>query len=558
MGSLPVTLWRYISADLWRLLLLTTAVLVCVISFAITIKPLADGELSPLDAIAFMLFACVPMLAYALPFAAGFAATLVFHRLSQDNELLASHAGGVSHKKVLAPALVTGIVLALVVGVLSDQVIPRFLRNMERLITEDVARLMVSRLGQGEPVEFGGNMIYADHAQSLDPKNVPGAENAEHVIALHRVAFGQIDDENRLEAAGTAERAFIVVHREGDIARGAGSTITLVAENARGWGETGTIEGERHSDSFTVPGAFRDDPKFWSFGELRELSDNPKKIARVGHWHKRIAFRAAALGAMRDMDGRLRASGSARLMTEDGDVLIVQAGGLGGAEAMARPIFGPSTDAPVIIEHQQADGRVFRYSAAQARIEAEDIDEIVAENVSFRIVLEEVSTSAQGDGEAAPVAGRRSSLRLGGVVPPEGEELLSAYDAMTLEELLAETRFRDEGVPPALADAQENAHSRERDLQREIVSKTHQRLAMSAACLVMVLVGATIAIKLREALPLTVYLWAFFPALGAVLVISMGEQIAQQSGFFGLVIMWGAVLGLLWYAYATYRQVALR
>ena len=84
------------------------------------------------------------------------------------------------------------------------------------------------------------------------------------------------------------------------------------------------------------------------------------------------------------------------------------------------------------------------------------------------------------------------------------------------------------------------------------------RVAMSAACFVMVLVGAVVAIRLREALPLTVYLWAFFPALGAVLAISTSEQLAQDSGAFGLVLMWAAVLGLLTYAYLTYKRVALR
>ena len=112
MPRLPITIWRLITQELWKLLLLTTGVLVTVISFAVTIGPLSDGELSPLDAIRFMLFALVPMLGYALPFAAGFATTLVFHRMSQDNELLATHAGGVSHRKVLVPAVLTGVVLA--------------------------------------------------------------------------------------------------------------------------------------------------------------------------------------------------------------------------------------------------------------------------------------------------------------------------------------------------------------------------------------------------------------------------------------------------------------
>ncbi|HED52782.1 MAG TPA: LptF/LptG family permease, partial [Phycisphaerales bacterium] len=90
MLRLPLTLWMRTTVELWRLLLLSTGMLVAVISFAVTIGPLADGQLSPIDALRFMLFASVPMLAYALPFGAGFAATLVYHRMGHDNELTAA------------------------------------------------------------------------------------------------------------------------------------------------------------------------------------------------------------------------------------------------------------------------------------------------------------------------------------------------------------------------------------------------------------------------------------------------------------------------------------
>lgn len=553
MRRQPVTLWRHITTDLLKLLLLTTVVLVCVISFAITIKPLADGELSPLDAISFMLFACVPMLAYALPFAAGFAATLVFHRMSQDNELLASHAGGVSHRRILAPALFTGVLLAVVVGLMSDQVIPRFLRNMERLITEDVARLMISRLGQGETVEFGGNMIYADSAQSLDPMELnPPLPDAENVIVLRRAAFANLDRENRMEGGGTAERAYIVVYRDGEIDRGAGSVVTLVAENASVWGDYGSGESGKHQQSFAVPGAFRDDPKFWSFGELRDLKKNPKSIAQVGHWHKRLAFRASAVAMLEDVNRNLRASGEAQLPMSSGDTLVIRAGGLGPIDWLTRPIFGVG-DQPVVVERVSRAGSVTRYTAETATIETDRVDELAAQFVTARINLEEVTTST-GSGEA--VQGKRKSQTITGALA--NEDLVIGYSEMSLDELLAETNYGAEGIPRAVSDAQWNGKSREQTLQREIVSKTHQRVAMSAACLVMVLVGATVAMKLREALPLTVYLWAFFPALGCVLVISTGEQLAQQSGFIGLAIMWGSVLGLLGYAIATYKQVALR
>ena len=112
LRRLPYTLWLYVLGDLWKLVALTTGVLVTVIAFAAAVKPLADGKLGPEDTLTFMLMAMVPMLQYALPFAACFGATLAYHRLATDNELTAVHAGGVSHRAMLVPAVLSGLVLA--------------------------------------------------------------------------------------------------------------------------------------------------------------------------------------------------------------------------------------------------------------------------------------------------------------------------------------------------------------------------------------------------------------------------------------------------------------
>lgn len=558
MLRMPVTIWRHTTVELWKLLLLTTAVLVGVISFALTIKPLADGELSALDAIRFMLLATVPMLAYALPFGAGFAATLVFHRMAQDNELSASHAGGVSHARLLVPAAATGLVLAVVVGLLSDQVIPRFLRTMERMVTEDVARLMVNRLDAGEAVEFGGNLISADSVQRIDPSAMRNAAGAEDVISLFRAFFGRVDEEGKLSAGGTAERAFIVVYREGEEERGAGSVVRLVASNYNSWGDTFLAEStDQLVYDFAVPGAFRDDPKYWSFGELAALKKDPRRIALVGHWHKKLALRWATLEMMAEVDRALRAGGAAELVTAQGETLTIRGAGLGRLEELKRPVLAPKGGS-VTVERKRADGSVVRMSAARGVLDGAQLDEIAATRVVAKLSLEEVTAGGEAagaeSGEDAP--GRRLSQQIGGVLAPSDQT--ASLAALGFEELLERTGYGQEKVPGVIVDAQNNAVKRERQLQREIVSKTHQRLAMSAACLVMVLVGAAVAIRLREALPLSVYLWAFFPALGVVLTISMGEQLAQQSGAFGLALMWGAVLGLLGYAWATYRRVALR
>jgi lipopolysaccharide export LptBFGC system permease protein LptF len=94
-----------------------------------------------------------------------------------------------------------------------------------------------------------------------------------------------------------------------------------------------------------------------------------------------------------------------------------------------------------------------------------------------------------------------------------------------------------------------------RNLQREITSKQHERLAMAVSCLVMVLTGAVTAMKLRDSMPLIVYLWSFFPAIGTLIFISSGQQMTHGSGLIGIPVLWGGVILLAVYTLLTLRTL---
>ncbi len=78
---------------------------------------------------------------------------------------------------------------------------------------------------------------------------------------------------------------------------------------------------------------------------------------------------------------------------------------------------------------------------------------------------------------------------------------------------------------------------------------------MAVAGLVMIVTGAVTALRLRGKLPLTVYLWSFFPALATVLTISSGQQMVEPMGNVGLILLWGGVAALAAYSMVAYRVV---
>ncbi len=129
----PITLWRHIAFEVWRVVFITALVLVCVVSFAAVVKFLGEGRLGPVDALRFMAVIAVPMMHYTLPFAAGFGATLAYHRMTADGEITAAHASGIGHRWVLVPAFLAALVLGVGLGYLNQQTIPHMLRASQRM-----------------------------------------------------------------------------------------------------------------------------------------------------------------------------------------------------------------------------------------------------------------------------------------------------------------------------------------------------------------------------------------------------------------------------------------
>jgi hypothetical protein len=210
---MPTILWTALASDLGRLLAMVSLTLVVLISFAAGVKPLADGDVGLLEALKLMGLLSVPMLQFALPFAAGFAATLSYHRFASDNEAVAAMAGGIGHRSLLAPAAAWGVGLALLVALLTNLAIPHFLRAAERMITRDLARLVVTPLERGQPLTMGDWSIVADDVFVLEPdesqgeiarillQNVIGEELPPPPPPRARQATGQSADDNDGQAA---------------------------------------------------------------------------------------------------------------------------------------------------------------------------------------------------------------------------------------------------------------------------------------------------------------------------------------------------------------------
>ncbi|GAB4552694.1 MAG: hypothetical protein Tsb0013_15040 [Phycisphaerales bacterium] len=584
MRKPPLILHRLLMGDMLRLLGVTTVALVAVIAFAGALKPLADGRLTLDQALTFMGFLIVPMTQFALPFAAGFAATLTYHRFASDNEAMAAGAAGLGHKALLTPALGLGVALSIVLGVMSFEVIPPLLREAQRVLVTDGTRVLASQLNRGESVRlnFGGSDavdLYADRAfpaQVPEPGTPMHERGVSRVITLEGVLVVSARDGGE-DVYASAERVFLLVYDRTD-----DTLVELLLENtvanvsgAGGEGSAGTTRLK----PMRLPTEVSDDPKFLTWSQMREAEREPRVMnktdrnarvleARLGERDAVVALTdafARAVPVELVVDTAITGA-RAETVTIHGagllyDPALPDAGDGDTAdperarrralrERVDRWRLAPAPGAEYLrVVRTTPEGTTLTHLARRANLVLPIENPGRSENVSrFALELRDVITL---DGAPSPpyvLEGSepaRAELDYADLLPSDfDEDAHNGEPVRTLIERARDEAYKDHPLTPRIRAVMRDLRDRVDEQRREIMSKRHERLAFSVSCLMMVLAGAAVAMTLRDSLPLPVYLWSFLPALGCIITISAGQRVVHREGPIGLVLLWGGVVAL--------------
>lgn len=575
--KLPITLWGYVLGELLRLVALTGAVLVTVVAFAAAVKPLADGKLAASDVLKFVFLAIPPMLAYALPFAAGFAATLVYHRLASDNEFQAAAAGGVSHRKMLVPAVLTGLALSGGLIFMNEQVIPNFLRAMQRVITADVPRLLAANISKGRSLTISGMMVYADQVRQAEPGPNSGATD---VLQMNRLAAIWIDEQGRVSRETLASRAGLWVfpgdgspaESESGRARTASSVVMRLEDVAAAERNQALARTRSLDVAWLSPDAFKDDPKFLDWRTLRSLADEPERMNWVEIRRRELAFQLARRAARDEIRAALATSQRVAFTNTLGEAVVIRAAGLReGTPAAFEPL---RPGGPIEIELRRkgaAPGAAAGVVTVRARSATLEID-LGPDRYTRRLRFHVEFQRASGAEDPAAAGATPSGSAGGGFALTELSLEAAAVDPllkMSSRELLAKAdaaankpapsakvppkdAARDEELASAAADLRKGL----KDVDEEILAKINERWALGLSCLLMVVTGAVMALKFARHLPLTVYLWSFFPALACVITISGGQHMIRDVGAPGMILCWSGIVALGVFTLVVFRQVA--
>jgi lipopolysaccharide export system permease protein len=542
------TLYWYILRELLKILVVTAVVLVALISFAVAIRPISDGLLSPTVLLRFLLYTAPTVLGFALPFAGAFASTLVFIRLAQDNEVLAMSASGLSYRTILGPVLAMGLVLTFSLLVLSNTAVPYFFKQAEQIVKSDVISLMAARLNQNKPFDYPPYVLYADSAVEIDAKDSPEVADrgADRALVLKGVAVGEQDKQRRLQRDYTAGEATVLVRRD---ATTRDTVIDLYLDDAVYFDlEKGDFaQGDLSIGPITTPNPMRDQPDFFSWRELLELGRQPERYDRVRDKMRELTLALATqrlrLAMLANADRiELRGPISAdRYIIKDAQITPT------GDELILR-----GRDGPLVVERhlQLIEGappdREYEAREAVARIRVTPFRQ---EPVIDLSLMDAVTRETGVQTPELPFPALRWP---GPIFEQESREM--SYDA--LEELSTQPVYADS---PTVGPKRQLLATEYVVLHYRIRGALHERAASAASCCLLLLLGAVLSIRLRLSLPLVVYFATFVLAILTVIITNAGGNMATGTNFplaFALGVMWSANALLLVVLGVAYCQVA--
>lgn len=525
---MPLLLYRYILGDLLRVVLLTTTVLVSVIAFGAAIRPLAEDQiLSTLQIAKYIGLALIPMMQFALPFAAGFAATMAFHRMASDNEFVAIAIGGISYPKILVPVAALGLALSLLMVGLTQWVIPKFWGLMEETITQDVTELFQSRIKSGQPFDIGRTQIYAE---DLIPQDSPPQTGADKRIVLLGVAAAETGDDGRVVTDITASQAAIDIYREPNrTILKLIMTDTVVYKHSTG--ELFRLP-RVEPQAVVIPGLLHSEARAMTREQLLALRDDPEGYG--GILRRRIALVNELFDheVWSNLRSELNTEGQVTL-TDSESTYVIQ------ADRLEKGRFTSGRNRSVIVTQGDEGGPAREFSCAEVVMISNQSTSL--RDRSFDVQMMDVTIRDLGEDDT--LNNQRQRVSINNVLPTRLPDV--DLTEVPVEEVLRRATLLSKGNSN-LKRRLRSLEDKMEDLQWEVTARLLKRYSLSATAMLLILLGSVLAIWMRHTPPLTVYLFAFFPSILDLMLISGGEQIMRDGALaVGALVMWSGNLVLV-------------
>jgi len=533
------TLPAYLTRELLKVTALALVAFTLVMTVFAIMEPLRREGLATMQVASLIGYTLPVMLSLTLPIAALFAATIVYGRFSQDNELLACRASGISTLGLLVPALALGAAVTVVSLVLSNFIAPRMIALGEVAVkanVESIARRQLRTRGYVNPGPYvvhaaelgpdGRTLLGIVAADTSNPKDVQFMA-ASRALAEFRTVDGE---------------TYLVPKLFDPVATSSHSRFLLQ-------------EASMDFPAIPLPSLAREDPSWYDWPTLLATLRQPVRVARIRNELARIRKAMVRDMFARDLAETVAAGRAYDKLSDGTDTYEVRAARaeLAGGESVV--LEGPAgAEGPGGVEVTiRRGGRVVQKLAARrGRVRA--VWSPVTNATFATIRLEEILVTAFGStfGEEP----RRRDAWQVGQLPLPAE--IAAFEDTPLEEIYRRPQeyTRAEAILERIRALEDHQI---RSFLDKIVAELHVRTAYSLSCLLLVALGAALGLIFRGGHLVSAFALAMVPAALVIVMLMMGKEMIRNprvGGMYGVAAIWGGIAALLAANVVIYARLA--
>lgn len=568
------TLQTYIAKDLLKTAVLSLVAFTLVMTVLAIVDPLRKRGLSGEQVIALVGYTVPFMLSLTLPIAALFAATVVYGRFSQDNELLACRASGIPTLSIMRPALVLGALVTIASLALSNFVSPHMARMSELAIKANVRGIIYHEISSQGRWRWGAHTVHADSIEQVgDTLILEGVVYAEQKLkkkiaakpagADARPAPKAKDDglanrfsgtsnieDVRILSAARAVVYFTTLENETYV------TIDLdrpvITQTSEQWVAS---EASQPIDSIQLPNPAKEKAAFYDWDKLVAMLKSPVDHREIRETLEGIRRKLRHDMFARQLVGAIAAGQPYGRLSNMHNTFQVKAASaiIESPEIVA--LYG-TKDRPVEITVLRDGVPAQTVTAESATVEMTWVPHLDVSQASIRLKDSfGVMIRHANGGEQ-----RREDWVVGQLSIPQ--DIVDRSDRVQVSDVFHNIEQLTDN-PTILAQVNDLKTKRMGKVVGDITAEIHGRVAYGVSCFLMVAMGAALGLIYRGGQVITAFAISIVPAAIVIVLMLMGKELVgnpkvAHGMLWGLMSIWSGVVILTVANVVIYARLARR
>ncbi len=518
----------FLSRELWKATGLSLVAFTLVMTVFAIIEPMHKEGLAAGQLGALLGYTLPVMMSLTLPVAALFSTTIVYGRFSQDNELTACRASGISTLRLLKPAMVLGGMVTVASLVLSNYVTPRMVAMAEQSVKTNVVGIVRQKFRTQNHLDYARYCVYADQV-----------EQYADTLQLHGVVAADVrrPSDQRYLTASTAVVSFSV--DQGEV----WATISLVSPTVSRSNSRDVVEqASMPLPPMVMPeGPIREEASWYSWDELLSTLGQPMRNIRVSRELTRIKRRICHDMVADEIIAEINRGQPYEKLMRAEEVYSIRAASAKKGPGETVMLTSGEAGQPVQVVVMRKGQVVSTVTAEGAVIE---MAWSALEGVSQATIELRNGVVVAAPDSSNPVQ-RRAEWEIVQLALPA--EIRRQAGAISLEDVYTRgasfTSNRE-----ILKDISDLSRATIPRLINRIKAEMHSRIAYSLSCFLMVTLGAALGLMFRGGQIISAFALSVVPAAVVIVMMLMGKQLVRSPDtpvFYGLAAIWSGIVTLV-------------